>query len=418
MLRASSRQDPNGGAPEPTLEPRLSLALLTLYGLGTTVGAGIYVLLGSIVGRAGYYAPLSFLIAAALAGLAALAFAEMAGRYPRSAGQAIYVSEGLGSTRLGLFVGLAIATAGLVSSATIVVGFVGYLQVFLAVPAAIAIVVVVALLTAISTWGILQSAVAAGAITLIECGGLLAVVLFGVDDVARSTIAWPSLANASSGEVWVGVIGGAMLAFFAFIGFEDMVNVAEEVERPAQTMPAAIGITLFLTALLYLALAVIAVAAVPLDEIAGSPAPLAMLFERVGGGPAWVLSLVGVFAVLNGALVQMIMVSRVLYGLAALGHLPKHLKRIGRKTKTPVRTTALAGVGVALLALFVPLTQLAEAASWVTLTVFALVNLALWRLKARGPLPAVPFSLPLWVPAAGFLCSVGFLLLRAVSLLA
>jgi APA family basic amino acid/polyamine antiporter len=143
------------------LRRELSLPLITFYGLGTILGAGIYVLVGKVAGAAGMYAPLAFVVAAVVAAFTAFTYAELAARHPFSGAEAVYVQEGLGRRELSTLVGLLIVFAGLVSSATLVIGFVGYLEVFVSLPETLVILVVVLALTALALWGILQSVSAA-----------------------------------------------------------------------------------------------------------------------------------------------------------------------------------------------------------------------------------------------------------------
>lgn len=397
----------------PALSRRLNLPLLTLYGLGTTIGAGIFVLVGKVAGRAGMAAPVSFLVATLLAAVTAFSFAELASRYPRSAGEAIYVREGFGSHKLALLVGLMVVLSGVVSSATIVTGSVGYLQEFVDLSRIIAVLLVVSLLAGLALWGIGESVTAAGIFTILEIGGLLLVVWGASESLgalpARATELIPPL----EGAAWIGIVGGAMLAFYAFLGFEDMVNVAEEVRDVTRTMPVAIMLTLGTSALLYALVATVSVLTVPPAELAASGAPLALVHERSTGGSATLITGIAIFAVLNGALIQIIMASRVIYGLADQGELPRVFSRVNQRTRTPVPATLLVAAIVLGLALFLPLEQLAEATSAIVLIVFALVNLALVLIKRRGgPPPAGVRAWPAWIPVAGFAVSAGFLALR------
>ena len=258
-------------------------------------------------------------------------------------------------------------------------------------------------------------------LTLIECGGLVLVIGAGADDLLRIPSVLPDLVppaplDMAALAVWSGILGGAFLAFYAFIGFEDMVNVAEEVRDAPKTMPRGIMLTLAGTAVLYGLLSLVAVLVVPGEDLAASGAPLALIFDRAAGGGGEVIVIIGLLAALNGALVQIIMGSRVLYGLANAGWLPAALAAVDPHTRTPLRTTGLVCGLVLVLALWVPLVGLAEATSFVTLTVFTIVNLALWRIKRDTPAIPGVFALPRWVPAAGAAVSLGFLSLRLASL--
>ena len=397
----------------PPLSRRLNLPLLTLYGLGTTIGAGIFVLVGKVAGRAGMAAPVSFLVASLLAAFTAFSFAELVARYPRSAGEAIYVREGFRSHRLALIVGLMVALAGIVSGATIINGAVGYLHEFVALPQALGVILIVALLTALAIWGIGESVTVAAALTLLEIGGLLLVIWAAKGSLTELPARGAELIPPFEGLAWIGVMSGAMLAFFAFLGFEDLVNVAEEARDVTHTMPAAILLTLVITILLYLLVTTVSVLTVPPGELAQSNAPLAFVYERSTGSPSWIISGIAVFAVLNGALIQMIMASRVIYGLADQHELPGGLAYVHPRTRTPMVATGLVAGVILVLGLGFPLEHLAEATSVIVLIVFALVNLALVMIKRRGtPAPEGIRTYPIWIPAIGFAASAGFLALR------
>lgn len=398
------------------LSRRLNLPLLTFYGLGTTIGAGIFVLVGKVAGRAGMAAPLSFVAAALLAAFSAFSFAELVARYPRSAGEAVYVREGFGSHKLALLVGLMVALAGVVSSATIINGSVGYLQQFVALPGVVAVILVLALLTALALWGIGESVTAAAIFTVLEIAGLLFVVWAARSSLADFPARAAEMVPGPSPAGWIGISAGAMLAFYAFLGFEDLVNVAEEAQDVTRTIPIAILLTLGITTILYALVASVSVLTVPPAELADSGAPLALVHERSTGASSRLISGIAVFAVLNGALIQMIMASRVIYGLAEEGEIPAGLAYVNARTRTPVAATVLVATVILALALFFPLEQLADATSVIVLIVFTLVNLSLVMIKRRGdPAPPGVRTYPVWVPTAGFIASAGFLALGFLS---
>ncbi|MBT6119800.1 MAG: amino acid permease, partial [Rhodospirillaceae bacterium] len=283
----------------PTLKRSLSLTMLVFYGLGVTVGAGIYVLIGRVAGVAGVYAPASFLVAAVLAGLSAFAFAELSARFPRSAGEAVYVYQGFDSRAFATIVGLLVVLSGLVSSAALANGFVGYLQTVVAVPAWIALPIIVFALGALAAWGIAESVVVAALVTVVEVGALVVLLGLGFDHLAAAPARIADFVPPLEAVPLVAVLSGGVLAFYAFLGFEDMVNVAEEVENAPRTMPAAILATLVITTVLYLAVAIVAVSALPLDTLAGTDAPLALLFQKLTGGSSAPIAAIAMAAVVN-----------------------------------------------------------------------------------------------------------------------
>ena len=206
---------------------------------------------------------------------------------------------------------------------------------------------------------------------------------------------------------WIGIAGTALIAVFAFIGFEHLVNVAEEMKEPSRTLPRALFLTLGLTALIYALVVWIAVTAVPPQELARSSAPLALVFERLTGLPLVTMSAIAVVATLNGIIVHMIMIGRVIYGLADQGNLPKVLARLNPVTHTPLLATAIGVGAILVLALAVPLAGLADLTARFTLVIFAIVNLALIRIKSRNEVaPLGAFICPRWVPFAGLVSSV------------
>ncbi|MBE9564874.1 MAG: amino acid permease, partial [Proteobacteria bacterium] len=155
-----------------SLKRTLSLPMMVLYGLGTTIGAGIYALIGEIAGVAGYFAPISFLVASLMAGLTAISFAELCGRFPQAAGAAVYVKQGFSSNGLSTIVGLLVIAAGLASASALINGFVGYLHQFIGVDRILVIVLLTLVLGGIAAWGIAESVAIASLITVVEIGGL------------------------------------------------------------------------------------------------------------------------------------------------------------------------------------------------------------------------------------------------------
>jgi amino acid transporter len=387
-----------------------------LYGLGVTIGAGIYVLVGIAAGRSGMHAPLAFIGAALVMVFSASSFAELGTRMPVSASEAAYVQAAFKRNWLSLGVGLLVVATATVSAATISVGSAGYVAVFLSAPAPWTISGVVLAMGIVACLATAQSVTFAGVMTLVEVGGLVLIIIAGLghgtDVVTRLPEIWPSFGDATA---WIGVAGTALIAVFAFIGFEHLVNVAEELKEPSRTLPRALFLTLGLTALIYALVVWIAVTAVPPQELARSSAPLALVFERLTGLPLATMSAIAVVATLNGVIVHMIMIGRVLYGLADQGNLPKALTRLNSVTNTPLLATAIGVGAILLLALAVPLAGLADLTARFTLIIFAVVNLALIRIKNRNEAaPLGAFICPRWVPVAGLVSSV---LLLAIDLI-
>ena len=385
----------------PALRRRLGLPLLLLYGIGITVGAGIYVLIGAVAGHAGVYAPWSFALAAAAMALTVGSYAELSTRFPVSAGEAAYVRAATKSRAASTAVGLLTLLIGIVASATVSLGAAGYIGEYVALPRGVIAGAVLIALGAVAAWGILESVLIASVFTLIEVGGLALIVVAGLQagvPVAAVLTTPPPLEPA----VLSGIGYASLLAFFAFIGFEDLANVVEEAKVPHRDIPRAMVLTLIVSTLLYLLVAAIAVAAVPPEALAASPAPLALVMRSLTGASPLLISLIAIVATLNTILAQLSMAARVIYGMAKQNDLPAALGAVHARTGTPVVATALVVGATLVLALTVPFERLAEGTSLATLAVFAMVNLSLLRLRARAePSPHPHVRVPVWVPAAG-----------------
>ena len=395
------------------LKRSLTLWLAVLYGLGVTIGAGIYVLVGIAAGRSGMHAPLAFVLAALVMSFSAASFAELGTRMPVSASEAAYVEKAFNRPWLSLTMGLLVVLTATISAATISVGSAGYLGVFVDLPARWIITLVVLSMGLVACLSTRQSVTLAGIMTLIELGGLMLIIIAGFGTgsgiVTRLPEIWPASGDIT---VWVGLSGTTLIAVFAFIGFEHLVNIAEEIKNPSRTLPWALFLTLGITALVYALVVWVAVVAVPPDELATSSAPLALVFERLTGMPLKTMSMIAVVATLNGVIVHVIMISRVLYGLAAQGNLPKALAHLNPTTGTPLLATAIGISAILVLALAVPLSGLADLTARFTLLVFAIINITLIRIKSReSAVPARVFVCPLWVPVAGLVSSIGLLFL-------
>lgn len=405
---------------EPSLKRTLTLPLVTFYGLGNILGAGIYVLIGKVAAEAGYFSPLSFFIASLVAAISAFSYAELSSRYPESAGEAVYVYEGFGVRQLSLLVGLLIVFAGIVSSAAIAIGFAGYVQVLFDVPRWLSIVLMLMVLGLLAIWGISQSVRIAAALTVVEIIGLLIIIFIGVDQLPLLENYYKqshllSQGYAPQGFTMLGIISGAFLAFYAYLGFEDMVNVAEEVKDAQRTMPRAIMLSVIISTLLYSLVSLVSVSVLTPAELSRSDAPLADVYYAATGRPPLVISVIGIFAVINGALIQIIMTSRLLYGMANRGWLPAFLASVFPVTRIPLNSTLLTVGLMMLFALTLPIVTLAELTSYFILLVFVLVNLALIKIKQKHPAVVGVRVFSIWLPRLGFIASTLFLAVKLVS---
>jgi len=388
------------------LQRRLGLTLLVLYGVGTTIGAGIYVLIGEVAAHAGMHAPLSFVIAAIVMGLTVASYAELCTRYPVAAGEAAYVRAAFGSRLLSTITGLLMIVTAVIASAAVSLGATGYIAQFVDLPKPLIVVAFVALVGLICAWGILESVLLAVLFTILEVGGLLAIIAaaaYAGLPVQNALLAMPPADPA----VWNGILFASLLAFFAFIGFEDLTNIVEEAHAPARNIPLAMVLTLAITSVLYIAIAAIAVTAIPLDRLVASGAPLAVVYRELGGFSVPLISLIAIGATANTVIAQTTMATRVVYGMARMGDLPERFGEVSTKTSTPLLATALISAIVLVLAFFVPFSRLAEFTSLATLLVFALINGALLRLRLqRKKTRPGEITVPLWMPVLGLVTSL------------
>jgi amino acid transporter len=391
---------------KPQLSRQLGVWLLLFYGLGNILGAGIYVLIGKVASIAGYLSVASFALACIISVFTALSYIELASRYPVSAGEAVYVQEGFGSKVLSITTGILISLAGLVSAATLTHGFIGYLQEFVQISDTLAVILVVVLLIVIAIQGIKTSVTAAALMTLVEIFGLFLIIYLGFDNIINPSVDYMKFIPNASGVDFNIIFIGGFLAFYAFIGFEDMVNVAQEVKDPSKTFPKAIIWALVISTILYILISMVALQTLPLDELSNSKAPFADMYVKLTNNDPILISVIGLFAVINGALIQIIMASRVVYGMAEKRWLPSALAQISSKTNTPVVATVVVGGITLIFTLFFDLMTLASLTSGLILVIFTIVNIALIVIKRKvGDIEGI-YTIPVWIPWLGVILNI------------
>ena len=398
------------------LRRSIGLVLLTLYGLGNILGAGIYVLVGKVAGEAGYAAPVSFFVASIAAGFSAFTYAELSARYPVSAGEAVYLYKGFKLNLLSGLVGLMLALAGIASSAALAHGFAGYFQEIAQVSENLLVGGLILTLGVIASWGIGESVKVASLLTIIELLGLVIIATVGLDALIGDgvTAALPLDRSSESREFALdGIFVGAFLAFYAFIGFEDMINIAEEVENPQRNLPLATIFSLIAATALYALISYVSVNVVDPQRLSESSAPLALVYAESTGKDALLITIISLFAVVNGALIQIIMGSRILYGMANNGWMPQFLTSVNAKTQTPLISTIIITLVLLVFALAFPFVTLVEMTSYLILSVFTLVNWALIRIKKVDPNPEGVKTFPIIIPILGMTVSLLFIVLQA-----
>ena len=413
---------------QPTqLKRAISRRMLLFFIIGDVLGAGIYALVGEVGGRVGGAIWAAFAFALALALFTAFAYAELVTKYPHAAGAALYIHKAWRRPFVTFLVAFAVMCSGLASAATLGRAFGGdYLSEFVTVPTALVGLGFIVVLSLVNFRGIGESVKVNVSLTIVELGGLLLVVVIGAaalfsgeGDPSRA------LEFAEGESVPMAIMAGAGLAFFALIGFEDSVNVAEETEDPGRSYPPALFGGLAVAGVVYLLVTVIASMAVPTGRLADSSGPL---LEVVRLGPLAmstdVFSAIALFALANGALINLIMASRLVYGMSREGILPGVFGRVHEGRRTPyVAIVFTAAIAMALVVTG-DLSDLADTTVVLLLLVFTAVNVAVLILR-RDRVRHDHFQAPTVVPVIGALVSLALLttkepdiFLRAAALLA
>ena len=398
------------------LKRNLGLLLVTIYGLGNIVGAGIYALIGKVAGEAGMATPLAFVLSAFVAGFSALSFAELSSRQPYSEGVSAYVQLAFKRKWLSIFVGLFMSVATIVSAATLARAFGGYLSAATNINIAIGAVLIIFAFGLLASWGISESTTVFALHTVIEIIGLLIIVWFGKNSLGQAVQSPAQFFNLSGVGIG-GLMSGVFLAFYAYIGIEDMVHLSEETRNTRRTMPLAIVLAVIVSTVLYLLISVVAIKSISIPELQASNAPLSLVFSKITSTPAWIITVIALTASAGGVLAHIISGSRLLYGMSEAGWLHKWLSKVQQKRKTPTLAIALVVILSAILASLVDLTVLATITSFLILFVFLLVNLSLTYIKIRHyKSTQSKLNVPILVPVLGLISCVILIVLQIVHL--
>lgn len=404
-----------GSADEPTLSRSVGPFQMALYGLGSMLGAGIYGLIGKAAGEVGNAVWLAFLVALVAALLTALSYASLGSRYPRAAGAVYVAHRAYGFPLLSFMVGLALVCSGLTSVATQSRVFgANFIELFglNGLPVA-AMALCYLFATMVIVFRGIQEAMWVNVLcTVVSIAGLLLVVGVGVS-YWGSVDYFETPPTSGSEQTFLIVIQGAVLAFFAFIGFEDMYNVAEEVREPERTIPIGLVSAMVIAAVIYIAVAVTAVSVVPWQELAAAPGPITEVVARAAPFiPPILFTAITIFAVANTGLVNFVTASRLLYGMSRQNLLPTHLGRVHRSRRTPHIAILVLFLILVPLALMGTIAELAAATVLLLLTVFAVVNGSLFILKGRKGERPGKFEIPRIIPALGFLVCLALIIVR------
>lgn len=433
---------------QPALKRSIGRTVLLLFVVGDILGAGIYALTGTVAAEVGGAIWLPFLLAFVLAALTATAYAELVARYPRAAGAALYANRAFRRPFLTFLVAFAVMMSGITSASAAARAFGGdYLAELLpfGVPTLVAAWVFLGLITLVNVLGVSESVRVNVVLTLIEATGLLVIIGIGVVALVRGEgDPGRALELNTEGAAWMGVLGGAALAFYALLGFEDSVNLAEEARHPRRDYPRALFGGLAIAGAIYLAVAFTASMLVETDVLVGSTGPLLEVVKVAGlVFPTWLFALIALLAVMNTALINMMMASRLVYGMARERIIPALFGRVQARRRTPVVAIAFTVVLALTLTATGDLGDLADTTVLLLLLVFAVVNVAVLVLRRRptsGPDgdddepgrvegdSARSFRAPTWAPVVGAVVSLvlaspltgreGSVYLRAAVLLA
>lgn len=385
------------------LARRLGFIALIFYGTGDILGAGIYALVGKVIELAGSGAWISFGLAGIVALLTGLSYAELSARIPVSAGAAAFVKHAFPGRLMATQIGVFVLGTGIASAATVTTAFSGYLQEIFPMPAFIAQLTLLVLLSLLSFWGIQQSSWVNIIFTTIEVSGLLAVIGIGLYllDLPLLEKFW---AKDFQSFDFSAIMAGITIAFFAFVGFEDMCNLADEAKEPARDIPRAILIALCIAGIIYLAVTLTMQIHFSREEVIQSKTPLLLIFEKANlSGLLKYFSTVAIIAISNTALANMIMASRLFYGMSRERLLPPALGKVHEGRKTPwVAILLVFGITLALV-MTGSVKALAQTTSLLVFIVFACVNASLIRIKWRKE-KHKGMQIPLVFPILGALC--------------
>jgi APA family basic amino acid/polyamine antiporter len=383
--------------------------MLALYGIGNIVGAGVYVLIGKIAEPAGYLAVGAFLLAAIIAFFAALSYAELAARFPFAAGISF------NKPKLSTTMGILLIAAGTVSSATLLKGFAGYFSTLVPLPQPLLMTLAMALLLVIMLKGIKETVGAAVVLTLIEIGGLLfligSILFFQPDALGIFGTHFIEALQSVDALALTGVISATFIAFYAFIGFEDMVNIAEEVKQPQKAFPRAIIVSMIVVTLLYIAVATTALGVLTPEALGQSSAPLADAYSAAAGNSLGIIVIISLLATINGVIVNLVMGSRFLYGLGKRKWLPEWFAKVSTKSRVPARGLIIVSAAALVCAWWLPIENLAQLTSLLLLIVFFAVNLSLIAIRRRDSEEERKLRIsPHFIPWAGVIASAALVI--------
>ena len=369
------------------LARELGLAGVTLSGIGIILGAGIYALIGVAAGQAGNAVWLSFVISAVAALFTALSYAELASLFPRSGAEYEYTAAAI-SDFVGFIVGWLNILSGIIAAAAVALGFGGYFASLTGSSVLVPAAVLVAGLTLVLLIGIRESAYVAGIFTLVEAGGLVLVIIAGIPFIGRVDYLEMPLGLP-------GVFTAAALVFFAFLGFEEMVKLSEETRDAERIIPRALILALAVCTILYILVCISAVSVLSWEELAASDAPFAAVAEAAWGErAAGALSVIALFATANTVLLMLLAASRISYGMARSGTLPRLLSWVHPGRRTPWIAVIAVAAGAVMFLFAGDIGFVANVSNFTIFVTFIMVNSAVILLRLTLPEKTRPFRVP------------------------
>ena len=411
------QQRDSGGEVDTKLKRTIGPGVLTVFVIGDILGAGIYALVGEVGAEVGGAIWTAFLVSFVLAFFSAFAYAELVTKYPQAAGAALYAHKAFRMPFFTFIVAFAVMSSGIASAATLSRAFAGdYLSEFVDLPLVLAAIAFILLVAAINLRGIAESTNLNVVLTAIEVTGLVLIVVVGVAALGEGSGDFSRNFEFKEGDsIFSAIVGGTALAFYAMIGFEDSVNVAEEAKQPSRNYPRALFVGIAVAGVLYLLVTLTASFVVPTDQLSGSDAPLLEVVE-VGplGIPPKLFAFIALMAVANSALINMIMASRIVYGMANQGIVSGLFSRVLPERRTPVTAIAFTTLIAIVLITTGDLSSLADTTVLLLLFVFTIVNIAVLVLR-RDPVDHHHFHAPSVFPVLGAVVSVALIVDTALD---
>ena len=386
------------------LKRTLGLGQCIFFGVGSILGAGIYTIVGKVAGWGGNLTWLSFLVASVTALFTAFSYAELCAAFPKSGGEYEYAKKAFGKTT-GVVLGSVIAANGIISGATVSLGFAGYFAQLLPVSTVIASLGIIGLIFLINVSGMKQSSVVNIVFTLIEAGGLFFVIY----------TAFPAIGNVNLFETpekgAIGFFAAASLSFYAYIGFEDIVKLAEETEQPEKNIPRALFISSIIRVFIYTLVTLCAVSAIPWQQLSKSGSPLAdIVNSRFGSTGVIVISIIALFSTSNTILSNMIGSSRVLLNIGKESKAMSRFAYIWPKRNTPVAALVLILIVMCSFALIGRIEVVALIANLFIFITFILVNLSVIILRRKEKDIKRPFRIPLNISGIPVISVLGIIM--------